>query len=198
MKQKNEFRLWIALAAILLALPGVAHADQQKGASPSPPEMAEMAKTTISVPYRLTYTLTEMNGGKRAGSQRYVIIVNASPKYFSPSYESRPAHLKLGSRIPISTGGGPGSTGNQTAYIDIGMKIDATLRLVDKGLALSTHIDQSSIDPQKSSTLGPVIRQASFETTTLLNANKPTVIGNVDLPGTTRTLQIQVEATKLQ
>jgi hypothetical protein len=199
MKQKNEFRLWTGLAAILLALPGAAHADQQKGNTPSPPPLAQIAPAAISVPYRLTYTLTEMNDGKRAGSQRYVIVVNASPKYFMSSNESRPAHLKLGSRMPIATGE---SAKSEITYIDIGMSIDATLRLGDKGLVLSTHIAESSIDHAQqlpgASEKAPVIRQAGLETSVLLTENKPTVIGNVDLPGTTRTLQIQVEATKLQ
>lgn len=195
MKPKNGFPLLIAIAMILSLAPGAAHAAQQKDA-PSPPA----TPTTTWVPYKLTYTLTEMNGTKRVGSQRYTIVVDASSSPFDSS-RRRSAHLKLGSRIPISTGGGPGSTGNQTAYIDIGMKIDATLRLVDKGLALSTQVTESSIDhaqQPRAAENAPVIRQASFETTTLLNANKPTVIGNVDIPGATRTLQIQVEAAKLQ
>lgn len=187
MKRKSGFPLLLALAIIFTCAPVTTHAAQQKGIPPPPPEAQP---TTISGPYRLTYILTEMDGSKRVGSQRYAIVVDANTRY-------RPAHLKLGTKIPITTGE---STGNQIQYVDIGISIEATLQPIANGLDLSTHVNQSSIDSQQPIAKNPVIRQASLDTFVLLNGmngNRPTVIGNVDIPGTTHMLQIQVTVNKL-
>lgn len=77
------------------------------------------------------------------------------------------------------------------------MNINASLRQFANGLELSSHFVQSAADPQQSLEKPPIIRQADLETTVLLNENKPTVLGDMLMPGSTHSLQIQVELTRL-
>lgn len=211
MKQRNTF--WISLVSgiALVCLPVLAQGPQQDapppanpqqlGARPSSPlpplprlgnaEAAE-ARRTISGPYRLTYTLTELDGSKRIGTHRYTIVLDAG-------FDVPPAQLRLGSKVPLETGEFQASSSAQTqiSYIDVGLNIEASLRSFANGLELRSHVIQSAVDPQQSLTKDPVIRQTDFRSAVLLNEDKPLTIGNVDMPGTTHVLQIQVELTKI-
>lgn len=65
--------------------------------------------------YRLTYTITEMDGSKAMGSQHVALVVATGGKTI----------MKQGSRVPIVTGGvdGGGSTANsQVQYVDVGCR----------------------------------------------------------------------------
>jgi hypothetical protein len=203
MEHKNAFWLSLVLSMSLAGTAVSAYAAQQKDISPPPPQQAAQpapphldpdqrdAQRRVTGPYRLTYTLTEMDGTKRVGSQRYAIVLDAG-------LDVPPAFLKLGSKIPLQTGEfqtSPPQT--QFTYIDVGLNISASLRSFANGLELRTHIVQSAIDTQQPPPKDPVIRQTDFQSAVLLNENKPITIGNVDMPGTTHVLQIQVELSKL-
>ncbi|HSV90313.1 MAG TPA: hypothetical protein VLH80_04415, partial [Nitrospiraceae bacterium] len=68
--------------------------------------------------YRLTYTLTETDGGKRVGTQHFAMIVVSGGKTV----------LKQGNRVPLVTGSVSTSGGAQTQvqYLDVGLNIDAS------------------------------------------------------------------------
>ena len=207
MKCRNAF--WLSLALVMtfacssmLAQNGAPPPQQPqpipmhagRTQQPPPPPMTHEerdAQRTIPAPYRLTYTLTEMDGAKRIGSQRYAIVVGAD--------ETR-TFLKLGTKIPIETGESKAGSVSHTdiSYIDVGMNIAASLRQFANGLELSSDVVQSAVDSTQTLLKTPVIRQTSLESTTLLNENKPIILGNVDTPGSTHSLQIQVELTRVQ
>jgi len=137
--------------------------------------------------YRLTYTVIESDGGKRVGSQRYDMVVAAGQR----------ATLKEGSKVPIVTGSfAANSSGTQTqmTYLDVGMNFDATLDEFADGVRLRSKVEQLSIAEEKGG-LGPqdpVIRQTSLEGTSFLTPGKPLVLGAVDIPGSTRHLDVEV------
>ena len=151
MKRKNGFPLLLALAIIFASAPVAVHAAQQKDASPpqdaqpAPPQPNPSdkrdAQQTITGPYRITYTLTEMDGTRRVGSQRYAIVLDSGEEV--PS-----AVLKLGSKVPLETGEFKAGSGAQTeiSYIDVGLNIEASLRSFANGHELRSHIVQSVID----------------------------------------------------
>src|ERR1700722_1379557 len=111
--------------------------------------------------YRLTYTLTERDGGKTIGVQHFSIIVASGSR----------TDFKQGSRVPISvaTNAAPGSNAEIT-YIDIGQEIDASLDGYLDGVRLRTKVVQSSIAEDKSlvGTGCAVIRQTTLEGTSTL------------------------------
>ena len=140
--------------------------------------------------YRLTYTLTETDGGKRIGTQQFAMIV----------VSGRKTVLKQGNRVPLVTGSVSTSGGAQTQvqYLDVGLNIDASLEESADGVKLNTQVEQSSIAEEKSGvgTQDPVVRQAKLEGTSILTAGKPLILGSMDIPSTARHLDIEVVMTQ--
>jgi type II secretory pathway component GspD/PulD (secretin) len=138
--------------------------------------------------YRLTYTITELDGDKRIGTQHYAMIVAAGQRTV----------LKQGSKVPIATGsfGAGSSSGPQTqfTYVDVGMNFDATLDEFANGVRLRSKVEQLGVAEQTSGVgaQDPVIRQSSLEGTSFLALGKPLVLGSMDIPGSTRHLDVEV------
>jgi type II secretory pathway component GspD/PulD (secretin) len=145
--------------------------------------------------YRLTYTVTEVDGGKRVGTQRYAMIVLSGQN----------AKLKQGSKVPLATGtynaaattgehAAPAGAQTQFTYLDIGMNFDTTLQDMGNQALLKYGVEQSSVTGQ-STIVGveePVIRQTSLTGEATLTPGKPTLLGSVDIPGSTRQLDVEV------
>jgi hypothetical protein len=136
--------------------------------------------------YRLTYTLTETDGGKRVGTQHFAMIV----------VPSRKTVLKQGNRVPLVTGTVSTSGGPQTQvqYLDIGLNIDASIEETGNGVKLNTAVEQSSIAEEKSGlgTQDPIVRQSKLEGTSILTPGKPLILGSMDLSSSARHLDIEV------
>ena len=138
--------------------------------------------------YRLVYTITETENGKRIGVQSYALVVAPGGK----------TNLKEGSRIPVLTGTtnetGSAGGGAQVQYVDVGLNIEASLDGYSAGVRLRTKVEQSSLAEAKSSTAAqdPVIRQTLIEGTTTLVQGKPLVLGSLDIPDSTRRQEVQV------
>jgi type II secretory pathway component GspD/PulD (secretin) len=140
--------------------------------------------------YRLTYKITEMDDGKRVGVQHFAMVVVAGQRTV----------VKQGSRVPIATGsyaaGASGSSSTQTqfTYLDVGMNFDATLDEFVNGVRLRSKVEQSSIGEEKSGVgaQDPIVRQTSLEGTSFLTPGKPLVLGSLDVPGSTRHLDVEV------
>ena len=151
------------------------------------------AQRTISGPYRLTYTLTEMDGTKRVGSQRYAIVLDA---------DARPSHLNLLSNIPVEVRASPNGSAKFGENMKEETRIDSNLRQFANGMELSTQIGQDSFaratnEGSAADGTPPITRQSLLTNTVLLSPNKPVTIGQLDIPGSTHSLQIQVELSKV-
>jgi type II secretory pathway component GspD/PulD (secretin) len=137
--------------------------------------------------YRLIYTITESDAGKRVGTQHFAMVV-------APGQRTT---LKEGSKVPIETGSfAANSSGAQTqmTYIDVGMNFDVTLDEFANGVRLRSKVEQSSIAEEKSGVgaQDPIVRQSVMEGTSFLSLGKPLVLGSIDIPGSTRRLDIEV------
>jgi type II secretory pathway component GspD/PulD (secretin) len=140
--------------------------------------------------YRLTYTITDIDNGKRAAPQHFSIIVASGSK----------TDFKQGSKVPIVTGSytenGPGSSNSQVQYQDIGLEIEASLNAYLDGVRLQTKLAESSVADEKSGVgpQDPIFRQTTLEATSTLAPGKPLVLGSMDLPGGTRRQEVEVVA----
>jgi hypothetical protein len=135
--------------------------------------------------YRLTYTMTERDGGKTIGVQHFSIIVASGSR----------TDFKQGSRVPIGVGSRSSASSNlDVQYLDVGQEIDASLDGYLDGVRLRTKVVQSSIAEDKSGvgTQDPVIRQTTLEGTSTLVQGKPLVLGSLDIPGSTRQQEVEV------
>jgi len=137
--------------------------------------------------YRLTYTLTEMDNGKRTATQHFSIIVTAGER----------TNLKQGRRVPIVTGStdaGASAKNSQVQYVDVGLSIEASVEGYLDGVRLRTKVEQSSLAEEKAGVgvHDPVIHQSSLEETSSLVEGKPLMLGSLDIPGSTRKQEIEV------
>jgi type II secretory pathway component GspD/PulD (secretin) len=164
-------------------------------ASPDQLALAQRLISDLDRPkktYRLTYTVTEMDGDKRIGTQHYAMVVASG----------QPTVLKQGSRVPIATGSfGPGTSTQQTqfTYLDIGMNFESTLDEFVNGVRLRANVEQSSLAEEKSGVgpQDPVVRQTSLKGTSFLTPGKPLLLGSMDIPGSTRHLNVEVVMEQL-
>jgi type II secretory pathway component GspD/PulD (secretin) len=139
--------------------------------------------------YRLTYTISEFDGGKRIGAEHLSLVAAAGDK----------TEMKQGTRVPIVTGSIDSDTGKpstQFQYVDLGLKIDATLDVSGESLTLRTKVEQSGVADEKSSVgiQDPVIRQSTLDGTSTLVPGKALVLGSLDVPGSTRREEVEVVA----
>ncbi len=139
--------------------------------------------------YRLTYAITDFDGGKRAGSQSFVALAVLGQRSI----------FKEGTRVPIVTGSYDSearNSNNQVQYQDVGMNIDATVEGSADGLTLRVKIEQSSLanGNPAATAQDPVIQQTVFQETAELVQGKPLVLGSLEIPGGTERREIAVTA----
>jgi len=180
-----------------LALPqeGTASSQENVGkvAGQANPEASDHRKSIQ--PYRLDFSLNELEGGKKTNSRRYSMDVTAGS----------PNEIKIGTRVPVATGrvetGTAANATTQWQYVDVGTSIWAHLRENKDGgedWQLEVKSEVSDIDKGAEGALGPIIRQMKINGTTLLVTGRPIVIGTVDDPNSSRQFQLEVTVTKLR
>lgn len=135
--------------------------------------------------YRVTFTMTEVEGDKPVGVQHYTLL----------AAEGQRTTMKQGSKVPVVTGSykenGAG-TQQQFTYLDIGNNIDTTITPVGRGLQMKLKVEQSSVvnESEIAGVREPVVRQTVFDGVPFVLPGKPTVIGRIDVPGSTRHVDI--------
>ena len=138
--------------------------------------------------YRLTYTITEVDDGKRVGTQHFSMVLVSGQR----------TTMKQGSKVPVATGtvseNGSPSTQTQFTYLDVGLNFDATLDESVNGVRLRSKAEQSSLGADKSiaGVQEPVVRQTVLEGTSILTPGKPLILGSLDIPDSPRRLDIEV------
>ena len=134
--------------------------------------------------YRLTYTITETDGGKAVGVEHFNLVVKPGGK----------AALKQGSRVPIVTGSydvaGTTTPNTEVQYQDVGLNIEASL----DGESLHSKVIQTSVADEKSvvGLQDPILRQTVLDAASNLTAGKAIDLGALDVPGSTRHEEIAV------
>jgi type II secretory pathway component GspD/PulD (secretin) len=162
--------------------------------------LAQKLLTQLDLPtksYRLTYTVTEMDGTRPVGTQHFAVI----------AVSGQEAVLKQGSKVPIATGSyntgagdnKPAGVQTQYTYLDVGMNFSSMLTGMGDTAMLKATVDQSSIAPEQSGVgaQDPIVRQTSLRGIFLLTPGKPSKIGSLDIPGTTRHLEIEATLEQL-
>jgi type II secretory pathway component GspD/PulD (secretin) len=137
--------------------------------------------------YRLTYSVTEIDGGKRVGVQHFSMVLT----------EGQRAVMKQGNKVPVVTGSynnASSQTESQVTFLDVGMNFDATLDPYGSGARLKTKVERLGIADEKSGVgpQDPIVRQTTVEGTAFLTAGKPVMLGSLDIPGSTRHVDVDV------
>ena len=142
--------------------------------------------------YRLTYTVTETDAGKPVSTEHFVMN----------DADGQEVVLKQGSKVPIVTGSysavatdkHPAGAETQYTYLDVGMNFDATLTSMGDRAMLKSSIEQSSVAPEASGVgpQEPIILHTALKGTFVLTAGRPQTLGSIDIPHSTRHLEIEV------
>jgi type II secretory pathway component GspD/PulD (secretin) len=160
-------------------------------------QLAQKLLSEIDKPrraYRLTYTIANIEDGKRVGAQSFALIAIVS--------EGKTI-LKQGNKIPIVVGTenkGASAPDTQVQYEDIGLNIEASLEGYADGVRLRTKVDRSSVADERSGSAvaDPVIHQTVLEATSDLQQGKPVVLGSLALPGNTGHEEVEVVSEPVQ
>lgn len=145
-------------------------------------QKAEPGKAT----YKLDFVLSEVQDGKRINARNYSALVR----------ESEWAKIRLGDRVPVSTGGSAATF----QYIDVGTSLDARVATeVESGLPISVTADVSSIVPEQPGEKfpAPLVRQLRYSLDAVIPVGKQTLLSSADELVGNRHLQIEVTATKM-
>jgi type II secretory pathway component GspD/PulD (secretin) len=137
--------------------------------------------------YKIVYSITETDGGKVVNTQHVELMIPTGAKTV----------VKQGSRVPIVTGTVDkenGAPSTQVQYLDTGLNIEATVEGNGDAVRLRTQVEQSKVADEKSGmgAQDPVIQQTKLEAWTMLTQGKPTLLGSLDIPGSTRHVEVSV------
>jgi len=154
--------------------------------------------------YRVTYTLTTTDAGKRVGLEHFAMTVNTA---ITTSPDGRTSSgrgsVKIGQKVPVSTGtysDAKSSVQTQFTYLDVGINIDATVTEGPTGLLIGSKVEESSVAPQPVVIAGvsePIIRQMVLTNSSTVNPGKSVSVGSLDLPDMQRHVDIEVSIEQL-
>src|SRR6266478_4826916 len=105
------------------------------------PKAEDSQKAEVrTTPVKVQIVFTEFEGEKKLKSLPYVLYINApnAPEWKSSSF----VKLRVGSRVPVYTGG---NTGSMT-YLDVGTNIDARGAYSDGRLLMQLNLERSWVE----------------------------------------------------
>lgn len=181
MRSKKHFGAFFlaALLACAIATPGTAQET-----NPKPPSPAAAAPHA----YRLDYTLTESQGGKKIDSRQYSLYAGGEAQ------DRATGSVQIGTRVPVST-----KADGTVDYLNVGTNIRATLSRRSDVELLDTFCEVSSLAPQDLRFPGhPVLRTLNISNSMPLVEGKPTVVGIADDPNSNQEFQLEVTVTELK
>ena len=179
---------WLGIAVVLFA--GILVA--QEAPKPAPEKVQEK---TVILPYRLDFTLKELEDGKLVNSRSYTLLIEARPDHGRFGRGAGAGSLKVGNRVPVAMGD-KGMT-----YMDVGTEINMLLDETDDGLSLSGNTESSSLALPEGATSPsgtPIVRRIVAQISAELTPGKSTLLSSVDDPVSKRRYQVEVTATKLK
>lgn len=140
------------------------------------------AKKTVT-PYRLDFSLNEMEEGKKINIRRYSMNITD---------DSSPQNLKIGTRVPIEGEGG------KFEYLDVGTSITARMMNFKSPLGIYIQADISNFAVPGEAGRHALLRQMVISGSSVVVTDKPILIGSVDDPNSKREYQLEVTITKLK
>jgi len=184
----NRSSVFLSLALLACAVPALSQTQ------PAQTQQAPIMAKPLVHTYRLSYTLTIADAGKRIGVQHFTMTVSAPTNRGS---------VKMGEKIPVATGSysdAKSDVQTQFTYLDVGININATVAEDANGISLTSKVEQSSVAPVRVTISGvsePVIRQMVLENTSLIAPGKSVSLGTMDIPDSTNHVEIEVAVEQL-
>ncbi len=134
--------------------------------------------------YRLTFSLYELDGGKRTNVRTFVM---------HSMNDSRPNYVRTGNRVPL-----PGEKG--ITYMDVGVRIECVIqRLSGPGLMINGRVEVSGlVTGEPTAGNAPVLRAVETTFGTLIHPDKPVVLGVVDDVNSKKRFEIELAVSRVE
>lgn len=180
----NRIYLAGALIALLMFAPGLIRATPQDSAAPK--RTSEEAVPGHS--YRLDFTISELEDGKKINSRQYSMSLNSGDQN----------EIKIGTRVPVKV------KQEEIQYLDVGTSIWCRLRdradvawlSNDVMLQIRSDLSNFAIPGQQGESMRPDIRQVKIDSSAIATVGKQMVVGSADDPASKRQFQLEVMVTK--
>ncbi len=172
-------RLAVGLLAVGALLPAKAIMAQE------PAQQKPRKDPESVIVYRFEFVVRELEDGKRIDSRSYMVSGRSGET----------AQIRVGTRVPVSTGGA------NFTYENVGINIDCRPQEIESSVLLGTHFEASSVIAASEAGMPPehpVFRHVTASFASIVQPGKPTVIGMLDDVTTKRRYEIEVTATKVK
>jgi hypothetical protein len=134
--------------------------------------------------YRLEFTLSEIDAGKKINARSYSMLAEDDAKV---------SKLRVGTKVRVP---------EFNQFQDIGVSIDCWLQQQESALLMDAVIDASNISqstaPSDSTHVPPAVHQLRAEIRSVVTPGKPTVLTSMDDPTSKVAFEIELTATKLK
>jgi hypothetical protein len=186
----------LALTGTLLAQqPAKDATDQPAKDQPQKNEVLAGREGNTENFFKLAFVMYELDDGKRTNQRDYMMIGRT---------DNHPSSIKVATKVPITTL--EKGDEKQYTYTDVGLRINCSMKeQVDRRLQLHCDIEISSfIRPEQianatgnAGLAAPFLRTTRTDSWALLTLGKPAILTTVDDINSTKRMQIEVTATKL-
>ena len=186
----------LALTGTLLAQQPVKDAtDQPAKDQPQKNEVLAGREGNTENFFKLAFVMYELDDGKRTNQRDYMMIGRT---------DNHPSSIKVATKVPITTL--EKGDEKQYTYTDVGLKINCSMKeQVDRRLQLHCDIEISSfMRPEQianatgnAGLAAPFLRTTRTDSWALLTMGKPAILTTVDDINSTKRMQVEVTATKL-
>jgi hypothetical protein len=186
----------LALTGTLLAQQPVKDAtDQPAKDQPQKNEVLAGREGNTENFFKLAFVMYELDDGKRTNQRDYMMIGRT---------DNHPSSIKVATKVPITTL--EKGDEKQYTYTDVGLKINCSMKeQVVRRLQLHCDIEISSfIRPEQianatgnAGLAAPFLRTTRTDSWALLTLGKPAILTTVDDINSTKRMQVEVTATKL-
>jgi|SRR5690242_11864517 len=140
--------------------------------------------------FKLDYTLTEMQDGKKINSRQYTLNLGGG----GANGQLWQGQLSVGTRVPVST-----DTQGTAQYLDVGTKINSSMQLRGGGEVLDTYCDVTSLVPDEAKIDGrPILRTLTIHNSMPIAETKSMLVGTADDPNSNHEFQLDVTVTELK
>ncbi len=177
-----------SIAALLFCVAIASAAPPQDTGSPK----AEATPQAQTAPrsYRLDYTLTESEDGKKIDSRQYSIVIGGGTQNGRPWQ----GEVQIGTRVPVVV-----KSDGTIEYVDVGTKISGSISMRDGAQVLNTNCNVSSVVPDEAKVDGrPILRTLSIRNETPVMVGKAVTVGTADDPNSKRKFQLEVTVTEIK
>lgn len=178
---------------LMLALSGPLFAQQPaKGAADQPAKKdAEVQERPPETFYKLAFVLYELEDGKRVNQRDYTMLGRTN---------SSPSRIAISTRVPVY------SEEKKMQYIDAGLTLSCSIRELTGGkvqaqcdINVGGFVRQDQIPEARGNGVAsaPVLRSTAINSWAVLTPGKPAIMASIDDINSTKRMQIEVTATKL-